>query len=55
MRMKRVHKKLKVGAKYRHVLEILRFGYALTSNFSSLSDMVPLPFRFLLNKPREKN
>ena len=54
MRMKRVHKKPKVDGKYKHVLEILKFGYVLTSNFSSLSDMLILPFRFLLNKPRVK-
>ena len=52
--MKRVIKKPKVNAKYKHVLEILKFGCALTSNFSSLSDMLPLPLRFLLNNPRVK-
>ena len=52
MRMKRIHKKPKVGAKYKHVPEIVKFGYALISNFSSLLDMLSLPFRFLLNKPR---
>ena len=52
MIIKRVHKKPKADAKYKHVLEILKFGYALTSNFNSLSDMLPFPFRFLLNKPR---
>ena len=36
------------------ITELLKFCYALTSNFSSLSDMLPLPFRFLLNKPRVK-
>ena len=54
MIMKRVHKKPKVDSKYKHVLEILKFGYVITSNFSSLSGMLPLPFRFLLNKPRVK-
>ena len=54
MIMKRVHKKPKVDTKYKHVLEILKLGYALTSHFSSLSGMLPLPFRFLLNKPRVK-
>ena len=54
MIMKRVHKKPKVDAKYKHVLEILKLGYALTAHFSSLSGMLPLPFRFLLNKPRVK-
>ena len=52
MIMKRVHKKPKVDPKYKHVLEILKFGYVITSNFSSLSGMLSLPFRFLLNKPR---
>ena len=54
MGVKRVNKKAKADAKYKHVLEILKFGYALTSNFSSLSGMLPLSFRFLLNKPRVK-
>ena len=52
--MKRVHKKPKVDAKYKHVDEILKLGYALRSHFSSLSGMLPLSFRFLLNKPRVK-
>ena len=50
MIMKRVHKKPKVDSKYKHVLETLKLGYALTSHFSSLSGMLPLPFRFLPNK-----
>ena len=54
IRMKRVHKKPEVDARYKHVLEILNLGYALTSHSSSLSGMLPLPFRFLLNKPRGK-
>ena len=54
MIMKRVHKKPKVDAKYKHVDEILKLGYALRSHFSSLSGMLPLSFRFLLNKPRVK-
>ena len=54
MIIKRVHKKPKVDAKYKHVLEILKLGYALTSHFSSFSGMLPLPFRFLLNEPRVK-
>ena len=54
MIMKSVHKKPKVDSKYKHVLEILKLGYALTLNFHSLSGMLPLPFRFLLNKPRGK-
>ena len=54
MIMKRVHKKTKVGARYKHVLEILKFDYALTSHFSSLSGILPLPLRFLLNKPKVK-
>ena len=54
MIMKRVHKKPKVDSKYKLVLEILKLGYALTLNFHSLSGMLPLPFRFLLNKPRVK-
>ena len=54
MKMKRVHKKPKVDAKYKHVLEIFKLGYVLTSHFNSLSGMLPLPFRFLLNKPRVK-
>ena len=54
MRMKRVNKKTKLDAKCKHVLKILKFGYALTSNFGSLSDKLPLPLRFLLNKPRVK-
>ena len=54
MRMKRAHKKPKENAKYKHVLEILKFGYDLTAHFSSLSGMLPLPFRFLLNKPKVK-
>ena len=52
MIMKRVHRKPKGDAKYKHVLEILKLSYALTLNFHSLSGMLPLPFRFLLNKPR---
>ena len=52
IKMKGVHKKPKVDARYKCVLEILKLGYALTSHFSSLSGMQPLPFRFLLNKPR---
>ena len=52
--MKRVHKEQKVDAKYKHMLEILKFDYALTSHFSSPSGMLPLPFRFLLNKPKVK-
>ena len=52
--MKRVHKKPKVDARYKHMLEILKLGFALTSHFSSLSGMLPLPFRFLLKKPRVK-
>ena len=54
MRMKRVHKRPKADAKHKHVLEILKFDYALTSHFTSLSGMLPLPFRFLLNKPKVK-
>ena len=54
MIMKRVHKKPKVDSKYKQVLEILKLGYALISHFRSLSCMLPLPFRFLLNKPRVK-
>ena len=54
MIMNRVYKNPKVDAKYKNVLEILKLGYALTSHFSSLSGMLPLPFRFLLNKPRVK-
>ena len=54
MIMKRVHKKQKVDAKYKHMLEILKLGYTLTSHSSSLSDMLPLSFRLLLNKPRVK-
>ena len=54
MIMKRVHKKPKVDAKYKHVLEMLKLGYALTSNFIPLSGMLPLQFRFLLNKPSVK-
>ena len=46
--MKRVNKKPKVDVKYKQVLEIPKFGYALTSNFSLLSDMLPDPFRLLL-------
>ena len=38
MRMKRVNKKPKLDAKCKHVFKILNFGYAVTSNFSSLSD-----------------
>ena len=52
--MKGVHKKLKLGAKYKHVLEILKFVYALTSHFSSLSGMLLLPFQFLLNRLKVK-
>ena len=52
MLMKRVYKKPQADAKYKHVFEILKLGYALTSHFSSFSGMLPLPFRFLLNKPR---
>ena len=54
MIMKRVYKNPKVDAKYKHVLEILKLGYGLTLNFHSLSGMLPLPFRFLLNKTRVK-
>ena len=54
MIMKRVHKKPKVDSKYKYVLELLKLGYAPTSHFRSLSGMLPLPFRFLLNKPRVK-
>ena len=54
MIMKRVYKNPKVDAKYKHVLEILKLGYGLASHFRSLSGMLPLPFRFLLNKPRVK-
>ena len=52
--MKRLNKKSKVDAKYKHGLEILKFGYARSSNISLLSEMLPLPFRFLLNKSRVK-
>ena len=54
IKMKRVHKKPKVDGKYKHVLEILKLSYVITSNFSPLSGMLPLPFRFLLNKPSVK-
>ena len=54
MIMKKVHRKPKGAAKYKHVLEILKLGYALTLNFHLLSGMLALPFRFLLNKPSVK-
>ena len=54
MRMK-MGKSQKKNQNVHLITELLTFGYALASNFSSLSDMLPLPLRFLLNKPRVKN